>query len=177
MTPTLSNDLSHANGGDSGWYPRFDKVLNAATTVNWGTTDLFPQYGDGPATPDPGGLALVRPLRGNVLRRRGKSVCPAVNAHDGSRSGHYRVMFNSAFPYGQNGWRYCKKCGGLHYGGFGRHLRGGPETNTHKESPGLVLQRPPDAGPLPGGPGRTTGRAASTTAWRTCSVGLRRTAH
>ena len=28
-------------------------------------------------------------------------------------------MFNSSFPYGQNGWRYCKKCGGLHYGGFG----------------------------------------------------------
>jgi hypothetical protein len=115
----LSWDL---NGDDVGWYPRFDKVLDAAAKVNWGTTDLFPQYGMDPLPQTQEGWRWCFKCEAMFYGAGGNSVCPAGGAHDGSRSGPYRVMFNSAFPYGQNGWRYCTKCGGLHYGGFGPGL-------------------------------------------------------
>ena len=114
------NDTSHdGNGDDFGWYPRFDQVLDAAAKVNWGTTDLFPDYGMDPLPKTQEGWRWCVKCEGMFFAAAGKSVCPAGGAHDGGQSGHYHVMFNSTYPYGQNGWRYCKKCGGLHYGGFG----------------------------------------------------------
>lgn len=113
------NDTRHdGNGDDFGWYPRFDAVLNAAATVNWGTTDLFPDFGMDPLPQTQEGWRWCVRCEG-MFHTSGKSVCPSGGSHDGGGSGHYRVMFNSSFAYGQNGWRYCKKCGGLHYGGFG----------------------------------------------------------
>ncbi|WP_410967459.1 hypothetical protein, partial [Salmonella sp. SAL4456] len=53
----------------------------------------------------------------------GPGIGSAGGGHDASGSFDYRLATNSPYkPYAkeeQLGWRYCKKCGGLHYGGFG----------------------------------------------------------
>jgi CubicO group peptidase (beta-lactamase class C family) len=138
------NDLSHANGGDFGWYPRFDKVLDAAAKVNWGTTDLFPQYGMDPLPQTQEGWRWCRKCEGMHFGVAGNSVCPAGGAHDTFGSGPYRIMFNSAFPYGQNGWRYCTKCGGLHFGGAvkGACAAGGSHDSTNSLDYRLVANSP-----------------------------------
>jgi CubicO group peptidase (beta-lactamase class C family) len=112
-------DLALEPGDAPGWYPRFDRVMDAAQKHSWPAGDLFPDYGMDPLPTTQEGWRWCVKCEGMFYAAAGKSVCPAGGGHDGSGSGHYHVMFNSSFPYGQNGWRYCKKCGGLHYGGFG----------------------------------------------------------
>ena len=193
------NDTRHdGNSDDFGWFPRFDKVLDAAAGVNWGTTDLFPDYGMDPLPQTQEGWRWCVRCEGMFFAAAGKRVCPAGGIHDGGGSGHYHVMFNSSFPYGQNGWRYCKKCGGLHYGGFGpgvcaaggghdgggsldyRLVANSPSSynrSTTKSRPTGATARSArarsSAATRPRAAarraGRTTGRAASTTAWRSQS--------
>ena len=109
-------------GDGNGWYPRFDRVLNAAAGVRWPQQDLFPDYGMASLPAIQEGWRWCVKCEGMFYAGHGAGVCPKGGAHDGSGSAHYKVMMNSAFPYGQNGWRWCKKCQGLHYGGFGPGL-------------------------------------------------------
>ena len=110
-------NLTLDDGDGAGWYPRFDRVLNAAAGQSWPVPDLFPTYGmvSLPTTqPD---WRWCKKCQGLFHGPGTPSRCPAGGAHDGSSSAHYRLMFNSSFAYGQDGWRWCKKCQALFFGG------------------------------------------------------------
>jgi len=47
------------------------------------------------------------------------SVCPAGQAHDASKSGHYSIQFGDNVPGTQGLWRWCRKCQGMFFSGDG----------------------------------------------------------
>jgi CubicO group peptidase (beta-lactamase class C family) len=133
-------------GDGDGWYPRFDTVLNAAAGINWGTTDLFPDYGMASLPTTQSNWRWCSKCEGMYFAGHGTSVCPAGGTHGGSKSHDYKVMMNSAFPYSQNGWRWCKKCQGLHYGAapFGVCPAGGAHDGSGSGDYRIVTNSPYD---------------------------------
>jgi CubicO group peptidase (beta-lactamase class C family) len=131
-------------GDGAGWYPRFDTVLNAAAGINWGATDLFPDYGMAALPTTQSNWRWCSKCEGMYFAGHGTSVCPAGGTHGGSKSHDYKLMMNSAFPYSQNGWRWCKKCQGLHYGAppFGVCPAGGTHDGSGSGDYHIVTNSP-----------------------------------
>ncbi len=55
------------------------------------------------------------------------------NAHDGRKSFNYVLAHDIQIPYGQDNWRWCRKCQALFYGGHAEGVC--PKGGTHDRGP------------------------------------------
>jgi len=126
-----------------GWYPRFDRVLQAAAAHTWPSTDLFPSFGmpSLPMTQD--NFRWCNKCQAMFLGSSG-SHCPAGGGHNGTGSGNYSLMRNSPFPYGQPDWRTCTKCQSVFFGPqtLGVCPAGGPHDLSGSHNYTLVHNSP-----------------------------------
>ena len=71
-------------------------------------------------------------LRDEELKRCNASG-PNGGAHDRGNSFNYVLAHDTQIPNGQDNWRWCRKCQGLFYGGYGEGLcpAGGPHDRSN----------------------------------------------
>jgi CubicO group peptidase (beta-lactamase class C family) len=139
-------DLTLDPGDGPGWYPRFTRVLEAAATHAWPTTDLFPSYGMPSLPATESSWRWCTKCQGMFFSGGSTKItrCPAGAAHSSTGSLDYRLIRNSDFPYGQPEWRRCAKCTGLYYAGIDHGTCPASGTHDHTGSANytLVLNSP-----------------------------------
>jgi CubicO group peptidase (beta-lactamase class C family) len=113
---------------DSLWYPFFTEMVTAARSHEWPGTDLFPGFGMASLPRVQNGWRRCGKCRSLFHAEGGPGVCPAGGGHDPAGSFDYRIMRRSGrqsippepeLPYGQAGWRRCRKCRVLFHAGPG----------------------------------------------------------
>jgi CubicO group peptidase (beta-lactamase class C family) len=128
-----------------GWYPKFNKVVDAAVKQPWPATDLFStkyKMDSFPATQ--GGWLWCSKCQGLFFADTNLGNCPAGGTHVKSKGAVYALMHNSKLAYGQANWRWCNKCQGLFFGGAQQSKcpAGGSHDKSTSGNYSLVLDSP-----------------------------------